>query len=77
MMKKACVILDKRLQETGFSYHFVLNIHDEWQIEVRPEDAEEIGKMAVQAIRDAGDALGFKCPLDGEYKIGNNWKETH
>jgi len=31
----------------------------------------------VNAIRKAGDYFGFRCPLDGEYKVGNNWAETH
>jgi len=31
----------------------------------------------VESIKAAGIALDLKCPLDGEYKIGNNWAETH
>jgi hypothetical protein len=33
--------------------------------------------MAVNAITEAGKFLNLKCPLKGEYKIGNNWAETH
>jgi DNA polymerase-1 len=36
-----------------------------------------LGKMGVQAIRDAGDYYNMRCPLDGEYKIGDSWAETH
>ena len=25
----------------------------------------------------AGRKLQFNCPIDGEYKVGANWKETH
>ena len=25
----------------------------------------------------SGDYFSLNCPLDGEYKIGNNWAETH
>jgi hypothetical protein len=42
-----------------------------------PEDAEDIGKRAVAAIREAGLQLGVRCPLDGEYKVGTHWGETH
>jgi len=33
--------------------------------------------MAVEAIEEAGVALGLRCPVTGEYHVGNNWKETH
>ena len=53
------------------------NVHDEWQIEVDEDKAEFVGKTAQAAIRKAGDHFGFRCPLDGEFKIGRNWAETH
>lgn len=81
VMKKALVILDADLQAAGLvpgvNYEFVANVHDEWQIEVDADKAEFVGKTAQAAIRKAGDAFGFRCPLDGEYKIGANWAETH
>jgi hypothetical protein len=33
--------------------------------------------MAVQAITEAGEVLGLRCPLAGEYKVGSNWADTH
>jgi DNA polymerase-1 len=43
-----------------------------------PEDAAELaGRIAVQSIREAGEFYDLFCPLDGEFKIGNNWAETH
>jgi DNA polymerase I-like protein with 3'-5' exonuclease and polymerase domains len=85
VMKVALLILDKALQARGFKpgitpdtdYEFCGNIHDEWQIECRPEIADEIGKMAVAAIAEAGKRLKCKIALAGEYKVGNNWAETH
>ena len=81
VMKKALVILYNDLTAKGYQhgeeYAFCANIHDEFEIEVREDLAEEAGQMAVNAIRKAGDYFGFRCPLDGEYKVGNNWAETH
>jgi DNA polymerase I-like protein with 3'-5' exonuclease and polymerase domains len=81
LMKRALVILDNSLQALrytpGVHYEFVGNIHDEWQLEVDEEIAEVVGKLGVEAIRKAGEYYKFRCPLDGEYKIGNNWSETH
>ncbi len=81
VMKKALVILDADLQAAGLvpgvHYEFLANVHDEWQIEVDEDKAEFVGKTAQAAIRKAGDHFGFRCPLDGEFKIGRNWAETH
>lgn len=81
VMKKALVILDADLQAAGLvpgvNYEFVANIHDEFQIEVDEQHAEFVGKTAQAAIRKAGDHFGFRCPLDGEYKVGANWAATH
>jgi len=55
----------------------VAHIHDEMQIEVREEIAEEVGKVAVNSIRQAGETFNFRCQLDGEFRIGSNWAETH
>jgi hypothetical protein len=81
VMKKALVILDRRLQEMGYvpgvNYEFIANVHDEFQIECDEDIAEIVGKTATQSIRAAGDHFGFRCPLDGEYKIGRNWAECH
>ena len=77
VMKKALVLLDANAKEEGLDYKFVANIHDEWQVEVKTEHAEEFGKLAVQALKDAGTYYNMHCPLDGEYKIGDNWSETH
>ena len=57
--------------------YFILNIHDEYQAEVKPEIVEEYKELAVKAIQRAGEHFGFKCPLDGDVKEGNNWYDTH
>ena len=74
-MKKALVILADLIKP--YEARFVLNIHDEWQIEVADHFADVVGKFAVQALREAGEYFNFRCPLDGEYRIGANWCETH
>ena len=75
VMKKALVILADKLKDKDA--HFVANVHDEWQIEVKEDIADLVGQLGVEAIREAGEALELKCPLDGEYNVGNNWAETH
>ena len=77
LMKKALIILHKKLKCGIIEAHFVANVHDEWQVEVEEEDADRVGRMAVAAIKEAGLHYNLRCPTSGEYKIGNTWKETH
>ena len=77
IMKTALVLLDKKIKDLNLDAKFVANVHDEWQIEVREDQAEQVGQLGVQAIVDTADVLDMICPLDGEYKIGDNWSETH
>jgi DNA polymerase I-like protein with 3'-5' exonuclease and polymerase domains len=89
VMKQAVVILHKRLRKAKIDFKMVANVHDEWQIEVEENRAEEVGKMGRQAIADVVKELKvlddpvpnpkkrLRCPLDGEFKVGNSWKETH
>lgn len=77
VMKQALVLLDERIRKLKLRAKFVANVHDEFQIECHHEDAELLGSTAKQCIIDAGVHFNLRCPLDGEYKIGRNWKETH
>ena len=77
VMKQALVLLNDELRRAKIDYKFVANVHDEWQIEVEEARAEEAGKLGVLAIEKAGKVLNMRCPLGGEYKVGNSWKETH
>jgi len=75
VMKQALILLKDKIKD--LDAQFVANVHDEWQIEVREDQADEVGRLGVEAIIEAGEVLELKCPLDGEYKIGDNWSETH
>jgi len=77
VMKRALIMLDKKAKANKLDYKFVANIHDEWQVEVNKDHTKDFGSLAVQAIKDAGDYYNMRCPLDAEYKIGDNWSETH
>lgn len=60
-------------------------VHDELQMEVDEslvtEDGEDlksaVGDLCIEAIIKAGDHFGIRVPLDGEYKVGHNWKDCH
>tara|TARA_S200002703_G_scaffold113229_1_gene98761 strand:- start:31875 stop:33635 length:1761 start_codon:yes stop_codon:yes gene_type:complete len=71
------VSLEKAGHKLGVDWHLVLFVHDEAQLEVREDIAEDVARIAEQAFRDVGPDLGLKVLTDGEAKIGANWAETH
>jgi DNA polymerase-1 len=77
VMKQALVLMAESLDTYAIPYKLVANVHDEFQIEVPENFADVVGKAAVRAIKNAGEVLDLRCPLDAEYNVGNNWAETH
>jgi DNA polymerase I len=77
VMKQALVMLDAGIRKQKLRAKFCANVHDEWQLECHPDDAEAVGKMAVESIKGAGQYFNLRCPLDGEYKVGKSWRDTH
>jgi DNA polymerase I-like protein with 3'-5' exonuclease and polymerase domains len=81
--KQWLIFFEEEMQAQGFTsgwagdYANCAWVHDEMQVAVREEHAEQVGKIAVQTIQRVTEFFNFKCPLDGEYKIGSSWAETH
>ena len=63
----------------GYGGDFVVSgfIHDEIQVACKAEYAKLVGDTLVHCAKHAGDSFDFKVPLASEYRIGNNWSETH
>ncbi len=77
VMKKALCIFYDKIKANKWPVKLVANVHDEFQFECSKEVAEEAGKAARMSIIEAGQFYQLRCPLDGEYKIGKSWRETH
>ena len=75
VMKQALIVFNDLISNLQASV--VANVHDEWQVEAYGDHSIDVGELGVQAIKTAGIQLELNCPLDGEFKIGNNWSETH
>jgi len=65
------------MTQRDYNYNLVASIHDEYQFEVQADQAESFGKITQAAMKRVEKELNVQCPLDSEYKIGNNWSETH
>ena len=77
IMKQALIILDRYAILWGIDYKFVGNIHDEFQVEVREDQASKFGALAASCIEAAGIHFKLRCPLAGEFNVGNSWADTH
>jgi DNA polymerase I len=77
VMKKALVLFNDKIKANKWPVKLVANVHDEFQFECPQSIAEDAGKAARMSIIEAGQFYNLRCPLDGEYKIGQTWKHTH
>lgn len=80
VMKTALCLAMPRLQALDPAIKLVAQVHDEFQVAVPAHGAgyaNDVGRILVQSIRDAGPALDMRLPLDGKYDIGQTWAETH
>jgi len=82
LVKAATVNMETILENEGllFGEHWALmaHIHDEIQAEAANAwVADRVGRAFVEGLVQAGDQFNFRCKLDGEYKVGGNWAETH
>ena len=75
--KQWCIEAHKEFKRQGLSVQQVAFVHDEIQIEAQRSHAETVASIMVASARTAGEVLGFRCPVDAEAKIGNNWFDTH
>jgi len=77
VMKKALCLLDEYAILWGIDYNFIGNIHDEIQTEVRADKSDVFGRLATSCMQAAGLYYKLNCPLEGDYKVGNTWADTH
>lgn len=75
--KQWCVTANQKLRRAKIPAKQVAIVHDEIQIEVPKQYAEQVAEIMVASAKEAGEILGFRVPVDAESKIGQNWYETH
>ena len=77
VMKKALIIAVEKLERYEYPYKIVAQVHDEIQLEVPEEYATKVGACVRNSIRDSGRHFNLRCPMDGEFKVGDTWADTH
>jgi DNA polymerase-1 len=75
--KQWCIEAHKTFKRLSLPVRQVAFVHDEIQIETAERYGEQVASIMITSARKAGEVLGFRCPVDAESKIGNNWFDTH
>lgn len=85
-VKRATVLMDQEIKERDWDVHQIIHYHDEYQFEIpydlvecdeRGELVSEVGEVAANCFTRSGEFYEMRVPLTGDYKIGNNWAQTH
>ena len=58
-------------------FAWVANVHDELQIECEKEIAKEVGQEVCRCATLAGKFFNCRVKIEADYRVGNNWSETH
>lgn len=79
--KQWLIEIDKTATEAGLEYgkdwSMLGWVHDEVQIQIKGDYAEAFGQKVVTAAEKAGEFFEFRCPISAEFKVGQNWYDTH
>lgn len=70
-------LMEKAGHPMGSTWDFVLNVHDEFQVECEPHLVQLLKDSAERSFRLAGLHYNMRVQLDGEAKHGASWAETH
>jgi len=46
-------------------------------VEVREDQAHRFGGLAASCIEAAGIHFKLRCPLAGDFNVGDSWADTH
>ncbi len=61
----------------GKDWEQLLFVHDEIQVACNPQHTELIKEQALAAFPQAQQFFGFRCPIEGDAKVGCTWADTH
>lgn len=79
-MKHLLVFIDSKLKKLwtcGKEFAYVLNIHDDIELEIIPEIKDELCKILKSSFIETSYNLGLKYPVYGEPEVGKNQWEVH
>lgn len=77
VVKRATVDFNKEVSKMELPWHQTVHQHDELQGITREAAAPLLGDIFNRSLVAAGNFYGLSCPMEGEWKMGKSWAETH
>lgn len=74
VMKLAMIAVDRRMREEGLRSKMILQVHDELNFSVYPDELERLRLLVVEEMERA---YTMQVPLLAECGEGKNWLEAH
>lgn len=74
IIKIAMIAIFKRFQEEGLRSKMILQVHDELNFSVLPEEKERVQQIVVEEMERA---YTMQVPLEADFGWGKNWLEAH
>ena len=74
IIKIAMVRIDRRMQDEGLRSKMILQVHDELNFSVLPEEKERLSTLVVEEMQNA---IKLSVPLVADCGWGSNWLEAH
>jgi len=74
IIKVAMVRIYNRLEAEGMKSKMILQVHDELNFNVYPNELEEVRKIVLEEMENA---IQLKVPLIADCGVGQNWLEAH
>ena len=74
IIKVAMNRIHKRFQEENLRSRMIMQVHDELNFNVFPDELEKVREIVV---REMGNAVQLRVPLIADCGVGNNWLEAH
>lgn len=74
IIKVAMIRIYQRFQEEGLRSKMILQVHDELNFNVYPEEKATVERIVLEEMQNA---YALKVPLTADAGWGNNWLEAH
>ena len=74
IIKIAMINIYKRMQKEGIKSKMILQVHDELNFTVLPEEKEKLQKLVIEEMESA---CKMRVPLIADCGWGKNWLEAH
>ena len=74
IMKMAMIRVDKRMREEGLQSRMILQVHDELNFSVLPEERDQLQRLVIEEMQSA---TSLTVPLIADAGWGTNWLEAH